>query len=273
MTMVVRNEATTLPVSLRHHLAHGADAVYVIDHGSTDGTSRLLAHLEREGLPVEWQRREGPFDQLALATELATRAAEAGADWVVPADGDELWHAPGGLKAFLAGHAGADAVSVPFVNFAQWRHARVAGPSSFLTVWTRPARPVKKSRYDALPPEARPPWVARRPSRKAIARAGVLLDRGGHEPLDGAAVVRESSQGACLHVPLREPAAIARKPRAEIIRDGLSVEEAWRDNSWVVPTRFGTRASTPLVLDFRIARIALRHLRQARRDLAAAGIA
>ncbi len=274
MTMVVRDAADVLAVSLRHHLADGVEAVYVIDHGSTDGTSRLLARFEADGLPLAWERREGPFDQQAMATDLATQAAADGADWILTVDGDELWQVDGGFKAFLAQHEGVDAVSLPVVNFVQWRHARTGTPAGLLTLCARPTQPLRKSVYDAIHPGTAPPWVVRLPSRKSIARAGVLLGRGAHAPLDPAAVVRRSSGGACLHAPLRASVVVEQKSRRARILGDRPAEDVWRDNSWLVPIRVGpAHAPAPLTLDLRIARIALRHLRQARRDFAAAALA
>jgi hypothetical protein len=271
MTMVVRNEADMLPVVLRHHLTQGVDSIHVIDHSSTDATPRLLGHLRAVGLPIAWRRWEGPFDQDAMVAELTTEAAEAGADWIVTVDGDELWQVRGGFKAYLAGRDGVDAVSVPVVNFVQWRYARSGTPAALCTLVARPVRHVHKHAYESLPAGARLPWVVRQEIRKLIARSGRLLAAGAHVPHDASAVVRRSSLGVCLHAPLRSPVALANKHRVDRVAPHGDLAVAWRENSWVVPTRVGDgRASAPLRLDLRVARIALRHLRQARLDLAAA---
>lgn len=270
-TMVVRDGADILPFVVRHHLAHGVDSFHVVDHASVDGTSPLLAHLAATGLPIAWRRADGPFEQLELATELATEAKDAGASWVVTVDGDEFWNVPGGLKGFLERHRDVDGVSFPLVNFVQWRHARESGPASLGTMVARPASPVTKQAYGRLAPQSRPAWVVRQPARKVIARAGVLLGASAHHPVDPDAVVETSPQGACLHAPIRSRASVALKGPFQ----AMSPAErgaVWLDNTWVVPTRIGTSsAAATLALDLRLARIWRRHVAAARRDLRAIG--
>ena len=48
---MVRNEADVIESFVRHNL-QVADVLYCIDHASTDGTSDILANLQREGLSL-----------------------------------------------------------------------------------------------------------------------------------------------------------------------------------------------------------------------------
>ena len=80
--MIVRNEEDILPINLAHHLALGIDEFWIIDNGSTDGTTRTLQKLARRGVPIRWHRDDGPFSQSEMTTALARDAWRAGADWV-----------------------------------------------------------------------------------------------------------------------------------------------------------------------------------------------
>ena len=52
---MVRNEADIVEAFVRHNLTQ-VDALTVVDHGSTDGTSEILAALVAEGLPLALER-------------------------------------------------------------------------------------------------------------------------------------------------------------------------------------------------------------------------
>jgi len=92
MTLVVRDEADVLDAHLAFHLNAGVDVVLAVDHGSTDGTSEILARYAREG-HVRLFREEGRLnDQGAWVTRLARLAAiEEQVDWILLSDGDEFW--------------------------------------------------------------------------------------------------------------------------------------------------------------------------------------
>lgn len=264
--LVVRDALDILPFVVRHHLRHGVDRFYVLDNGSVDGTRELLARLARH-FPLVWRTDDGEFD-VRLAHSLYAEAADDGVDWIVPVDADEFWDVPGGLKHFLAARTTTGGVSLDVVNFVQWRHA----PGSLAglpTMVVRPAAPVRKGLYERLQAAgAAPPWIARLFGRKIIARAGVLLTQGYHKPLDPETPIEYSDAGTCLHAPIRSLASMRGKPRYEIVQDdGLS--PIWAENTWVVPNRVGSGARTAqLTFDPRLAKIAFRYAREARRDLA-----
>jgi hypothetical protein len=88
---VVRNGADVIESCVRHNLTV-LDGIAIVDHGSFDGTSDILAALAREGLPVFVARDETPaFDQSAMINRLVRHVfSTSDADWVFPIDSDEF---------------------------------------------------------------------------------------------------------------------------------------------------------------------------------------
>lgn len=93
---VVRDELDVLPLVIDHLFAQGVDHVIVADNLSADGTREYL--LERAGrdhrVHAVLDSEPGHF-QSEKMTAMAHLAWRAGADWVVPFDGDEFWFAEG----------------------------------------------------------------------------------------------------------------------------------------------------------------------------------
>jgi hypothetical protein len=70
---IVRDAADIIEASVRHNLSF-LDALTIIDHGSSDGTSEILAALQAERIPVLVARNETPaFDQQRLMNRLVRR--------------------------------------------------------------------------------------------------------------------------------------------------------------------------------------------------------
>lgn len=88
---IVRNEADIIEAFVRHNLTV-VDRLAVIDHGSVDGTSEILAALVREGLSLSVVRDERiGFYQPEVLTPLAREILrEGGADFVFVLDADEF---------------------------------------------------------------------------------------------------------------------------------------------------------------------------------------
>lgn len=84
------------------HLATQVDFLIVSDNASTDGTRDLLTDLSRD-LPLLILDDPDPaYYQSKKMTALAKVARNMGAEWVVPADQDEIWYSPfGTIKEVL----------------------------------------------------------------------------------------------------------------------------------------------------------------------------
>ncbi|WP_162143138.1 glycosyltransferase family 2 protein [Granulicoccus phenolivorans] len=87
---MVRNEADVIGDTVQHLLDQGVAGILVADNGSVDGTAQVIRGLNDARVYLV-DDREPAFFQAAKLTELARRAAGAGADWIVPFDGDEFW--------------------------------------------------------------------------------------------------------------------------------------------------------------------------------------
>lgn len=91
----VKNEEDIIEPFVRHNLFY-LDKLIVLNHGSTDGTARILSRLVDEGLPllVEHDPSLGKF-QGEKMTRLMLRAVnDHAADWVLLLDADELIRCP-----------------------------------------------------------------------------------------------------------------------------------------------------------------------------------
>ena len=93
--MMVRNAADIIEACLRHNLAF-LDGIAIVDHGSTDGTSDILAALLREGLPVFIGNEDEPaFNPPTVVNRLVRHVfATSDANWVFPLDCDEFLKTP-----------------------------------------------------------------------------------------------------------------------------------------------------------------------------------
>ena len=88
---MVRNEADVVEAFVRHNLTV-LDGLVVIDHGSFDGTTEILAQLQGEGMPLRvFRDTNGGFFQAEriTTTARATFALER-ADFVFAMDADEF---------------------------------------------------------------------------------------------------------------------------------------------------------------------------------------
>jgi hypothetical protein len=92
MTLLVRNEVDVIEANLEYHLAQGVDFVIVTDHGSEDGTSKILREYERMGVAKVIRDEEEGHHQSNRVTRMAEIARLGhGADWVFHNDADEFW--------------------------------------------------------------------------------------------------------------------------------------------------------------------------------------
>lgn len=101
----VRNEWPLVAVTLTHALRNHVDAVYVLDHGSTDGTAAGLAALQAS--PLGERIHVVHFDEEAFIEEafmnaLVEVAQAAAPEWIYPFDADEILIAPTGLRGLIS---------------------------------------------------------------------------------------------------------------------------------------------------------------------------
>lgn len=94
MTYVIRDEAETIERSIRFHAAMGVDGFIVSSHNSVDGTNEILERLKAEGLVLEiFYRQTHEHRHSEWVNEMVRLAKRKfHADWVINADGDELYY-------------------------------------------------------------------------------------------------------------------------------------------------------------------------------------
>ena len=83
------NEADILPAILANLEYQGVDEIFTTDSMSTDGTRALV-----KGCPIPNTMIDAPgpyHHQEKMMNLVATMGREAGADWILPFDGDEFW--------------------------------------------------------------------------------------------------------------------------------------------------------------------------------------
>ena len=208
---MVRNEADVIESFVRHHL-EVADAIEIVDHASTDGTSEILEKLCAEGLPLTVLRYDGVAQvQAELLTQCMAQAFEAGADLVLPLDGDEfLWPEASGSMAAV--RAALCALSPAAVYELPWVRCALVQPEEGEDVFL-PHRPARRAvKPDALGKV----MVGREAFLKAQAAHGRLAQGNHHFLIDGAdgpqRIVPQRVHGIFLaHFPQRSAAQAASK--------------------------------------------------------------
>jgi len=83
---MVKDEADIIGSTIKHLLTQ-VDRIIVADNGSTDGTREILESFDIEVV----NDPEVAYYQSRKMTNLAMRAADQGAEWVIPFDADEIW--------------------------------------------------------------------------------------------------------------------------------------------------------------------------------------
>jgi hypothetical protein len=233
---MVRDEVDLVALSLRYHLGQGLERVLVVDNGSTDGTRDELRRVGRV-LPVEWTSDAGPFHQGLAFTEMAREAARRGADWVVPLDADDFWHAPGGLIAAMA-QTGAGALQAPHIHFIQRRGQRTGAPEALMTMTRRVSEPVDPVAGTEAVEACELAYVEVGSPPKHLVRCGPGVEIGpGNHWVSGAPGPMERPLSlACLHAPLRCPRDLLRKVefgrRVEARSFRTDQNESWHVRRW-----------------------------------------
>lgn len=220
---MVRNAADIVRVNVLHHLSLGLDRMVVVDNASTDGTDRILGELSRDPRVV-WSREESPFLQSRLFTRLAREACAEGADWVLPIDADEFWHARHGDFKEILGRSESVAIRVQLVNFVQERDQLETTPRALLRMTWRVGQPM------GTPEEARElvesgqvaHIEARYPSKWIVRPTPTVeISHGNHHLAGIVGGLEDTDEIVCLHAPLRSREALYAKAV-----HGRRVEEA-----------------------------------------------
>jgi glycosyltransferase involved in cell wall biosynthesis len=231
-----RNEADIIRTNVLHHLSQGIDRFLILDNGSTDGTTDLLAELAR-GFPVEWRRHVGHFRQRELLTRLAREAFVRGADWVISVDADEFWYAPRGTMRTVLETVSAGALCVQLVNFVQRREQLLNTWDALLHMTYRPADPfgpidqavalIESEQISFVEHRYVPKWICR-------AGAGLEIEWGMHWARGLAGPLQDSSAIVCLHAPLRSRVVLESK--TDLARPVEELEEylgvCWHLRRW-----------------------------------------
>lgn len=185
---MVRDEADIIEQTVRNMLTQ-VHEVIVADNGSTDGTREIL-----EQLPVQViDDPEVGYYQSRKMTALAARAAQQGANWVIPFDADEWWMSPfGRIADILKEHPqAATAPALVYDHVATGQDANIADP-------------VQRIEWRRTEPLELPKVAAR-------AALPVTIEQGNHGAayptvnLDGQLIVR--------HFPYRSVEQFVRKTR------------------------------------------------------------
>jgi hypothetical protein len=211
---MVRNEADIIRLNVLYHLASGIDRMLVVDNGSTDGTDGVLQQLSLEHPEVRWSRDDGPFLPSRVMTKLAREAFEEGANWVVPVDADEFWHAPGGDLRRVLQDTNAGVLRARAVNFIQRRGQRESSPDALMHMTRRAASTVGPPGHAQTLVESKQiAFVEKVYPQKCICRPTAEVEiQTGHHSISGAAGPRMRTEDlVCLHAPMRSRSALAER--------------------------------------------------------------
>lgn len=185
----VRDESDIVEPFVRHTLAFVSN-LYIVDHGSTDGTSEILTALRNEGLPIHVSRDDSLGNHQAnRMTSMMIRAArETGADWLLPLDADE----------FVCWRPGTTLPNSDRPQLLRWRgyvpheSDNVAEPNPVIRIRHRRDIPLWEDSKVLIP-------------RSLANQAGVRLRQGSHGVLLNGAEVPAAEQSclALAHYPIR----------------------------------------------------------------------
>ena len=116
----VRNEVDTVEFSIYHHLNQGVDKIYVVDNGSTDGTTEILERIVSADSRVRFFYDDGPYRHAEYLTNMAAIAHADGMDWILVFDADEVWTSSTGTFSDLQSVSDSiDAIKVQPNNYVQ----------------------------------------------------------------------------------------------------------------------------------------------------------
>lgn len=193
--LLAKDEADIIGVTLRH-LRGQVDAAIVLDNGSTDGTRQIIDEVANETgrawITVLDDPEVGYF-QSRKTTRLARMAAEAGYEWVVPCDADEIWYSTFGTVGEVL------AALPPWVDIAE------AVLYDHVATGLDPAldNPVRRIGWRRRNPGALPKVACR-------VRPGLVIEMGNHHAHYPGTVERMQTL-VIRHFPYRSPEQMVSK--------------------------------------------------------------
>jgi hypothetical protein len=236
---IVRNAIDLAPLTALHHHLLGAETVWVIDNGSTDGTYETLCALARRVPGLRVDRDDGPFDQARMATDMANALLRTDHRLIVPFDSDECWDLSiARLARFMAEHR-VNAVTGTVINYIQARSVLTPTATSWRLASRRVARQMDPGDLPASMREERHSFVQLIFKRKMLAApptgTTVSIAKGGHDIDYEGQTVAPWRRIACLHLPLRAASELEKrvqdyKDRHAAFRPNPAF--GWRLNYW-----------------------------------------
>ena len=210
---MIRNEADIIRTNVLYHLSIGVDRILIYDDGSTDGTDRVLRKLARDPRVQRTGGANPTFRQGEVFTEMAREAHRQGADWVVPIDADDFWHAEcGDLKRVLS-RSNAVVLQARHVDFVQKREQRQSSPEALLHMIYRVEKPVERAHAHELLEGKKVSYISMARVPKLINRTSATVEmvRGAHrvKGIDGPR--EQTNEIFCMHAPLRSRAVLEAK--------------------------------------------------------------
>jgi glycosyltransferase involved in cell wall biosynthesis len=250
--LMTRNEIDLLRVNILHHLQTACDRIIVVDNGSTDGSQTVLKRLAKK-LPIDWTVDNGSLRQGEIVTQMAHEARKQGADWVIPLDTDEFWHASRQLREVVA-ESNAGAIEVPRIEFIQARDQNRSSSRALLRMTRRVEQPLEGQEPIDEFLAVRRSMFETMPQPKVMVRATPDLDipRGGHTAHGLGGPVEVASELVIFHAPVRSRTALWRRAEQgrrvaeissnpdvsyqnrywETMRAANRLQEAWRAHSY-----------------------------------------
>jgi len=236
---IVRNAVDLAPLAALHHHLLGAETVWVVDNGSSDGTYETLRELARRVPGLRVDRDDGPFDQARMATDMANALLRSGHRLIVPFDSDECWDLSiARLSRFMAEQR-VNAVTSSVVNYIQARSVLTPKASSWKLANRRVERPMDPGSLPDAMKEERHSFVQLIFMRKMLAApppgAAVRIVKGAHRIEYESQAATFCRRIACLHLPLR--AASELEKRVQDYKDRhapfrLDPAGGWRLDYW-----------------------------------------
>lgn len=236
---IVRNAADLAPLTALHHHLVGADRIWVIDNGSSDGTYEALRDLSGKVRGLRVDRDEGPFDQAGMATRMANELLREDRYLIVPFDADECWDlSVPRLVRFMARQQ-VSAVVGAVVNYIQARSVSIPTAGSWRLANRRVERPVNPGRLLAAMQDERHSYLEliQMPKMVAAPPRGTTVDivKGAHSIRYEGRTETRWRRIACLHLPLRAASELEKRVRDYKDRHAPfrgRPESGWRLNHW-----------------------------------------